>query len=145
MVYMDLERFSQFEGPALPFFRLFPGGRSFWLVRIVWEPVTVWVIASLLQTFLIITSGLATFLHLAAFLLAMKCYVMWYRGWEFARNLMDMQNAGPMLGKIADNEASQEDMATLHLASLPKSLSPDIRQKTVSYISGLWRTGQQSN
>ena len=145
MIYMDLETFSQFEGPALPFFRLLPGGRSFYLVRILWEPLAVFVLASLLQHLLIISSGLGTFLQFAALMLAMKCYVLWYRAWEFARNLLDMQNAGPLLGRIADNEASQDELATMHLASLPKTLSPELRQKTVSYISGAWRTQQQSN
>ena len=144
MIYMDLETFSQFEGPALPFFRLLPGGRSFYLVRIVWEPVMVFVLASVLQRLYIIQSGLATFLHFAALMLAMKCYVLWYRAWEFARNLLDIQNAGPLLSKIAENQATQDDLAPMHLASLPKNLSPEIRQKTVSYVAGLWRTGQHN-
>ena len=144
MIYMDLEKFSQFEGPALPPYRLLPGGRSFNFVRIVLEPLTVFVLASLLERLYIIQSGLATFLHFAALMLAMKCFVLWYRAWEFARNLLDIQNAGPLLAKIAENQATQDDLAPMHLASLPKNLSPEIRQKTVSYIAGLWRTGQQT-
>jgi hypothetical protein len=49
MVYMDLEKFSRFEGPALPFFRLLPGGRAFNFVRIVLEPLTVIVATGILQ------------------------------------------------------------------------------------------------
>ena len=139
MIYMDLERFSQFEGPPLPFYRLLPGGKSFNFVRIVLEPVTVFILASVLEHLYIIQSGLATFLHFAALMLAMKCYVLWYRAWEFARNLLDIQNAGPILAKIAENQETQDDLAPLHLASLPKSLSPEVRKDTVSYLAGLWR------
>ena len=57
---------------------------------------------------------------------------------------MDIQNAGPLLSKIAEDHATQDDLAPMHLASLPKTLSPEIRQRTVSYIAGLWRTGRQS-
>ena len=139
MIYMDLERFSQFEGPPLPFYRLLPGGKSFNFVRIVLEPVSVFILASVLEHLYIIQSGLATFLHFAALMLAMKCYVLWYRAWEFARNLLDIQNAGPILAKIAENQETQDDLAPLHLASLPKSLSPEVRKDTVSYLAGLWR------
>jgi hypothetical protein len=142
MAYMDMERFSRFEGPALPIFRLLPGGGSFNFVRIFLEPVTVWVLASVLERLYIIQPGLATYLHFAAFMLAMKCFVLWYRAWEFARNLMDMQNAGPLLARVAENKATQDDLAAMHLASLPKILSPEIRQETVSYIARLWRNGQ---
>jgi hypothetical protein len=143
MIYMDKEVFSMFEGPSLPFFRLLPGGSSFYLVRIVYEPLLVFVLASILERFYIIQSGLSTFLHLAALMLAMKCFCQWYRAWEFARNLMDIQNVGPLMAKISENKATQDDLAPIHLASLPKTLSPEIRQKTVSYIAGLWQKGQQ--
>ena len=80
MIYMELEQHSEFEGPPLPFFRLIPGSRSFWLTRIVLEPAFVLLAASVLERFFIIQSGLSAYLHIAALALAMKNFIGWYRG-----------------------------------------------------------------
>jgi len=69
----------------------------------------------------------------------LKCYILWYRAWEFARHLLDVANAGPLLAKITEKQETQDELAPLHLASLPKSLSPEIRKETLNYITRLWR------
>ncbi len=135
MIYMDLEQHSQYEGPALPFFRMIPGGRSFWLTRIVLEPVFVFVLASVLESISVIQSGLSFYLHIAALMLAMRNFIYWYRVWELIRSWMDVAAAGPIISKFANNKATEDDLAPIHLASLPKDLSPDMRQAAVSYIA----------
>ena len=89
---VELEENSVYEGPALPIFRIIPG--SFWMVRIVYEPVFVFALALVLTNFFILQSSAAHYLMLAAVLLAMKNYVAWYKTWEFLRNMMDLRFAG---------------------------------------------------
>jgi hypothetical protein len=136
MVFMELEQFSRFEGPPLPFYRLLPGGSAFNFVRIVLEPVTIVITASVLQHLDIITSGLAAYLYLAAVTLSMKCFCLWYRAWEVARNLTDIHNAGPLLGRIAEGKDTQEDRDQIHLASLPKR--EEDRKELVKHLNDVW-------
>jgi len=135
MIYMDLEQHSQFEGPPLPFFRMLPGSKSFWFTRIVLEPVFVFVLASVLESISIIQSGLSVYLHIAALMLAMCNFIRWYRVWELIRSWMDMAVTGPIVSKFADGKATEDDLAPIHLASLPKNLSPDMRQAAVAHIA----------
>jgi hypothetical protein len=143
MIYMELEQHSEFEGPPLPFFRLIPGSRSFWFTRIVLEPAFVLVLASVLERIFIIQSGLSTFLHIAALALLMKNFIGWYRGWEFARILIDQSYAGPIIAKLVENKATEDDLAPIHLASFPKNVSPQIRQAAVSHIARAFSPGSQ--
>ena len=39
-----------------------------------------------------------------------------------------MRFSAPQVAKLVDNTATDEDMAQLHIASLPKDLPADIRQ-----------------
>ena len=135
MIHPETEEISFFEGPPLPFFRLLPKGNSFWFVRIVYEPLFVWMLATALANLLIIQSPLMVYLKVAAFFLALKQYVAWYRSWAYARGLMDMANIGPILARLVQNNASQDDMARLHLASLPADLPPDIHKATVAHLA----------
>jgi hypothetical protein len=135
MIYMDLELHSEFEGPALPFFRMLPRGSSFWFTRIVLEPAFVFFAASLLQASFIIQSGLATYLHCAALMLVIRNFIYWYRVWEMIRVWRDMTVTGPIIGKFAAGTATEDDLAPIHLASLPRNLSPDMRQAAVAHIA----------
>jgi len=135
MVYMDLEKHSAFEGPALPFFRLIPGAKSFWFTRIVLEPAFVFVLASVLESISIIQSGLSVYLHCAALMLVIRNYIYWYRVWELIRSWMDMAAAGPIISSFAAGKATEDELAPIHLASLPKNLPPDMRQAAVTYIA----------
>jgi len=128
MIFMNLEKNSEFEGPPLPFFRLIPGSQSFYFTRIVLEPAFVFVAASLLERIFIIQSGLSTYLHIAAFMLAMKNFIGWHHGWEFIRKLLDMQYIGPIIAKFIHDTATNDELASAHLTSLPKNLSPDMRR-----------------
>jgi hypothetical protein len=135
MVHMHLEDHSNFEGPALPFFQLIPWSRSFWLTRIVFEPAFVLLTAIVLQDLFIIQSGLATYLQLAAIALAMKNFVSWYRAWEYLRDLLDARNAGPILASLIENKATDEDLASINLASFPKDVPPEIRTQAAITIA----------
>ena len=55
--------------------------------------------------------------------------------WQFLRGLMDMRNTGPIIAKFVDNTATDDDLATVHLASLPKNIPDDVRRETASNIA----------
>jgi len=135
MICMELEKNSEFEGPPLPIFRLIPGSGSFWFTRIVLEPVFVFVAASLLEHSFIIQSGLSAYLHLAALMLALKSFIAWHKAWEYVRKLLDLQYVGPIIAKLVQNKATPEELASAHLASFPKNISPEMRQATGIYIA----------
>jgi hypothetical protein len=135
MLHMERELHSEFEGPALPFFQLFPMGSRFWPCRIFLEPIVVLALALLLRRLFIITAGLSTYLEISAFALGMKSFIAWYRAWEYLRTIIDTRNAAPIIGKMTDNKATEEDLATIHLAGFPKNLSPDIRQSAIAHIA----------
>src|SRR5450432_1785758 len=131
MIHMEREENSVFEGPPLPFFRLLPF--PFWMTRIIIEPIFVFTLAIVLTNFFILQPGAAHFLEFAAFMLFMKQYCAWFAHWQFLRNLIDRRNAGPVIAKIVDNSATEDELATMHLASLPKDIPDDLRQATASY------------
>ena len=135
MFKMELEQNSRYEGPALPFFYLLPWSKYFWFTRIVLEPAFVLLTATLLQRIFIFQPGLAHYLQFAALCLAMKHFVGFYRVWEFLREVLDARFAGPVLAKFVENAASQEEINSLHLASLPKDISPELRRSTAAHIA----------
>jgi hypothetical protein len=135
MIYMELEKNSEFEGPPLPFFRLIPGSGSFWFTRIALEPLFVFVGASLLEHLFIIQSGLSAYLHIAALMFAIKSFIAWHKTWEYIRKLLDLQYIGPIIAKLVQNNATQDELASAHLASFPKSISPEMRQAAGMYIA----------
>ena len=135
MVNVHSEQHSRFEGPPLPLFRLIPGSSSWWRTRIVLEPVLVLVIASVLQDLFIIQSGLALYLRIAAVALCAKECLTWYAAWQYVRDLLDAQAAGPILARLVENKASSEDLAAVHIASLPSDLSPDLRDRAAATIA----------
>lgn len=145
MIYMQLEDLSEYEGPPLPFFNLIPGSQSFWFTRIVIEPVFVFIGATLLEGAGIFQSGLATYLHLAALMLAMKNFIGWYRAWECIRKILDTRFVGPIIAKLVENKATEADLAPIHLASLPKNLAPDLRQAAASHIARAFSTQTPDN
>ena len=139
MLHMEREENSVYEGPPLPIFRIIPG--SFWMVRIIYEPVFVFALSVVLPNFFILQSPAAHYLMLAALMLAMKNYVAWYRQWEFLRNMMDLRFAGPRIAKLVDNQATEDDLAPIHLASFPKNLPEDVRQAAASHIARAFSAG----
>lgn len=135
MIHPETEDIATFEGPALPVFGFLPKGDSFWFVRIIYEPALVFALSIVLSTMLIIQSPLMIYLQIAALFLAMKEYVAWFKNWSYLRRLMDISNAAPIIARIVNNSASNEEMARVHLASLPKNLPPEIRKATIAHIS----------
>ncbi len=135
MIHPEKEKHSQYEGPPLPFFQLLPKSNSFWFTRIVLEPTLVFATAVVLGPMYIITSGLANYLQFAAMALAMKEFIGWYRSWLFIREPMDQAFAGPIIAKLVQNQATQEDLAPLHIASFPENLPADLRNSAVAHIA----------
>ena len=135
MIHMSREESSTYEGPAWPFFQVIPWSRSFWVQRIAIEPITVLILSVGLKDFFIIQSGLATYLRLAAVALAMKNFVSWYRAWEYLRDLLDARNAAPILAKLVENDATEEELSTIHLASFPKDVPEAIRAQAAASIA----------
>jgi hypothetical protein len=135
------EPHSEYEGDPLPFFQLIPFARSFWFTRIVLEPLFVFATAIALQQIFLIQSGLAAYLEFAALALAMKSFIGWYRNWEFIRKILDARFAGPILGKLMNDQASEDELASIHLASFPKNLSPELRQATAAHIARVYSPG----
>jgi hypothetical protein len=135
MIHPETEDHSEFEGPPLPFFLMIPRAKSFWFTRIVLEPAAIFIAAIVLENMFIIQPGLAVFLKFSAFALVMKAFVGWYRSWEFLRNMLDMRFVTPIIAKLADNKASDDELASVHLASFPKNISTDDRKTVASYIA----------
>jgi hypothetical protein len=133
MIHPESEQFSWYEGPALPIFRLVPG--TFWTIRIICEPVFVFVTAMVLENFFILQPGAAHFLMVSAAMLGMKQYIAWYMQWQFLRELMDTRNSAPIIAKIVDNSATEDELAAVHLASIPKDIPDDLRRETASFIA----------
>jgi hypothetical protein len=134
MLHMEREKISTFEGPPLFFFTWLPGA-SFWRVRIVYEPIFLIVLSRVLPNFFVLTPGAGTFLFISAIFLAMKQYTAWYMRWQFLRELMDMKFAGPIIAKLAENAADDDELGSIHMASFPKDLPPDVRQSAVAHLA----------
>lgn len=134
MMDMSKEQYSPFEGPPLPFFHLLPKGGDFWFCRILLEPAALFIGAKILESFWIFQSGLTTYCEFAAFCLAMKSFIGWYRGWEYIRSILDSKFAGPIIMRVAEDQATDDEMASIHMASFPKNLSPEMRAETASRV-----------
>jgi hypothetical protein len=135
MVHPEREKFSEFEGPPLPFFYALPKGDSFWFTRIVLEPAFVFIAAKVLESFFILQSGLTAYCEFAALCLCMQGYIGWYAEWRVIRKRMNAQNMAPIMAKILDNSATGEELASVHLASLPKNLPPEMREAAVAHMA----------
>jgi hypothetical protein len=138
MIHMENEEHSQFEGPCLPFFHVLPRSGWFWVTRIIWEPVFVFITATVLGHMFILQSGLVTFLQFSAMALAMKNFIGWYRAWEYIRNILDARYAGPIIAKLSTNTATDSDLAQIHMASFPKNVPDDIRRAAVNHIAHIF-------
>lgn len=138
MLHMETEVHSQYEGPPLPFFKLVPGRKSFWFIRIVWEPAFVFVAAVVLTNLLIFQPGLGMFMQMAALCLLMKNFIAWYREWQYLRVLLDMRNSGPIIGKLIHDEATEDELSQVHLAGFPKNVSPDLKQAAVDRLTRMF-------
>ncbi len=134
MIHMSSEEHSTFEGPPLPFFPLIPWCRSFHFTRIVAEPLLVLLASIVLQDLFLIQTNLAIYLRVAALALALKSFVAWYRAWEYVRDVLDAKNAGPILAKLAEDRASDDDLASINLA-FPKDVAPEIRAEAIVSIA----------
>ena len=135
MIHPEREEHSRYEGPPLPFIYLIPGSGSIARTRIMIEPLFVAITATILTNFLILQPGLCGYLHFAALCLAMKGFVRWYRSWEFSRDVLDAQFTGPIIARLVEDKATEEELARVNLAAFPKNIPPNIRQEAAAYIA----------
>jgi hypothetical protein len=142
---MSLEMHSQFEGPALPFFQLLPGGGSFWFTRIVLEPAFVILTAFVLNRLFIFRDDLEAFLIFSGLCLAMKSFISWYVQWEMLRKIFDMQYAGPIIASLVEGQANPKDLERIHLASFPNDVPSDIRKSAAVHIARVVSGGTINN
>jgi hypothetical protein len=84
ILHPEREKCSTFEGPPLPFFQLLPKPESFWLCRIVWEPLFVASLALVLGHLGVIQGSLEAYFIASALFLAMKNYVAWFKAWSYS-------------------------------------------------------------
>jgi hypothetical protein len=135
MTDMSKEKFSWYEGPALPFIPLLPGGKSFWKQRVLLEPVLVFAAASVLQHAFIFQSGLATFMQVSAVALFVKQSLHWYASWQVRRTAMDAANGAPLMSAFIQGTASEQELEPVHLASFPKDSTPEIRRIAAAHVA----------
>ena len=134
MLYMERETHSKYEGSALPFFKLFPKGDSFWFTRIVLEPAFVFIVSIVLQDLYILQSPVSIYLRFAALALLIKSSIAYFRAWEFLRIAIDNRISAPILTKLVAGDATEEELAPLHLCSFPKGVDPEIRKSAAERI-----------
>jgi hypothetical protein len=135
MIDFSKERFSWYEGPALPFIQLIPGSKSFWRTRIFIEPALVFMTASVLQHVFIFQSSLATFIQVSAVALALKQALHWNMSWQVMRDAMDALHTAPLMSAFIDNRATEEELAPIHLASFPKDATPEVRRAAAIHVA----------
>lgn len=132
MFYMELEEHSQFEGDALPFFSQLPWGDSFWIVRIVWEPVFVFSAAISMRVMFILDTPAMVYLMVCAVMLGVKSFISWYQSWLHLRILMDARFAGPLVAKAAAGKATERELASIHMAGFAGSVPNEVRTAAIS-------------
>jgi hypothetical protein len=141
MLHPELELHSEYEGPALPFltriFERLPYGRKAWPVRIVYEPLTLFVVTAVLSLMGVFDRSATLYLLTAAVLLSVKCYLEWFRMWLYMRILLDGKAAAPVIAAVARGTATEEQMASVHIAGIPKSVSPQIKAAVIAQRTGI--------
>lgn len=131
MIHMERENHSEYEGEALPIFARLPYGERFWMVRVVYEPVLVVAVAIVFHGIAILDRASMIYLVGAALFLALKNCLFWYQSWLHLRLLMDAKFAGPLVAKAACGNATEKELAQIHLAGFPKSVPADVRTAAI--------------
>jgi hypothetical protein len=73
----------------------------------------------------------------------MKEFCVWYRAWDYIRTMLDVRFVSPLIAKISRNEATEEDLAPVHMASLPKNLPSEIRTSLADHLRRVINGGGQ--
>jgi hypothetical protein len=133
MISLD-EIHSQYEGEQLPFFQVLPKSESFFFTRIVLEPAFVLIVATILRRVFIFDTGLALYLQVGAFMLTMKEFIVWFRSWEYFRDILDGKSLGAIITRMLENRATESEIRTVHMAGFPKNVGPDLRRTVLMKI-----------
>jgi len=140
-IHMHLEKHSQFEGPALFFFQLIPGGKSFWVTRIWLEPLFVIVAAFFMHKLFLFSSALESFLFFSAACLALKNFLVWRVQWEIFRKILDMQYAAAAMAGLVHGQPNEKELEQIHVASFPKDIPSDLRRSAAAYMATIIAPG----
>lgn len=140
-IHMHLEKHSQFEGPALFFFQLIPGGKSFWVTRIWLEPLFVFATAFLMHKLFLFSSALESFLFFSAACLALKNFLVRRVQWEMLRKVLDIQNAAPAIASLIHGQPDEKELEQIHYASFPKDIPDDLRKSAAVYMASVMYPG----
>jgi hypothetical protein len=98
------EVYSYEDGVELPFWKHCPGGTKWVRVRFLYEPGLLILAAVVLRGLGIISSAAAIYIALSGIALFIKVTFLWYRTWEYLRDLLDTYGLGTKLvgGKKQD-------------------------------------------
>jgi len=83
------------------------------------------------------------YLQFAALCLAMKNFISWHRCWQYFRNILDVRYASRIVAQMLDNNASEGDMATIHMAGFPNDVPPDMRRSAIGHIARVFSPREQ--
>jgi hypothetical protein len=136
MIHMELEENSFYVGPPLFIFRCLP--LSWWVTRIIAEPLCVFTLAVTLRNFYILQASAANYLMIAAIALALKEYTEWLKQWQYIRHLMNIQTMGPIINKIVNNTATKDERAKIHLASFPENIPDEVRRAAARHMAHVY-------
>ncbi len=89
----------------------------------------------MLQDLLFIQSELTIYLRLVALALFMKSLIVRRQTFLYFRRLLDARYTAPLIAKLVENQATDEDLAPIHLASFPKNIDPEIREAAAKQIA----------
>ena len=70
------------------------------------EPLFLFLLAIVLQDFLIIQSPLAFYFQIAALALMGKNFVGWFRNWQYLRIQLDIRNAAPIIARLIEDHST---------------------------------------
>jgi hypothetical protein len=136
MLHPEREDYAQWEGRPLPFFALLPFGKSFWMVRIIHEPLLVVTGALVLRIIGVVNTQALIFLAVSAVFLCVKNNFAWYYNWRQLRIAMDTRYAGPRFAGYVNGTATEEELVKVHLAGFPKNVTRSVKAAVVSRVGG---------
>jgi len=85
----EKEELSYEDGKAAPFWKLLPKGDSWAMTRFIYEPVLVLGLGIFLPLMGILTPAAGMYFGFGAFALVLRTLFIYYRAWEFLRDILD--------------------------------------------------------
>ena len=137
MIHPEKERDSREDGVALAFWKMLPYGSSWNVVRFVYEPglvIGVGIVGTLIHLF---TRTVGLYLVIAGLALVTKVSILWFRGWEWLRDILDQFGRTRRVfgdGRQGGMEAVKDAIAKV-VARIPVSLPSGVIQSVQQMAS----------